>query len=168
MSNETDKTQINLFGQSIPPAPVAKPKPVKITLSKTLNAPLSKVIDHWLIPVFLGNWMFGDKLGNEQIINLENEVKPGGLINYKIIRDGKELCYQGQFTNLRLPSELAFQWTCSEGEPDHTTVRFEQTNDKSKIKLTYLVSSESDETPESAKHRWSTRLTALAEKLGSL
>lgn len=158
-----DDSQITLFGA----APAAKPKPVKITLSKTVNASVQATFDQWLIPVFLGNWMFGKALGDEEVIHLENQVRAKGSINYQIRRGGVALTFLGCFSRLRIPSELEITWVCNdaENEADVIAVQFEDLGEKTRLKLTHLVSADSAESPDQAKELWAKRLNLLAAVL---
>ena len=75
--------------------PGAKFKSFSVSLSRTVVAPPEKIFDHWLIPTFVGSWMFGSHVGNEKIIDLQNEVRPGGSYSYHITRNGKEFLQDG-------------------------------------------------------------------------
>lgn len=162
MSESKDQPQLSMFGE----APSPRPKPVRITLSKTFNSSAQNVFDQWLIPVFLENWMFGPKVAGEQIISLENEVRSGGAIRYAIVRGGVEKTYAGSFTKLRIPKEMVLEWRLfDEAEPDKISVQFEEADGKTRVKLAHWISADSDETAESAKARWNSRFTVLASRL---
>ena len=57
--------------------PAPKFKTFSVSLSRTIVSPAEKIFDRWLIPTFVGNWMFGEHLGNEKVVDLQNEVRPG-------------------------------------------------------------------------------------------
>ena len=49
-------------------------KAISFNLNKTINGPQQAVFDHWLIPVFVGEWMFGPKVQAEKVLELKNTV----------------------------------------------------------------------------------------------
>ena len=66
-------------------------KAVSFNLSKSINGPQQSVFDHWLIPVFVGEWMFGPKIQAEEIITLNNVVRKNGSFEYAVNRGGKKV-----------------------------------------------------------------------------
>ena len=77
--------QLTMFGE---PAPARKP--VKASLSKTISCGAEKLFDRWLIPTFVGNWMFGEQLGDDGVGDMSNEVRPARkVVNMLIISQNK-------------------------------------------------------------------------------
>jgi uncharacterized protein YndB with AHSA1/START domain len=83
------------------------PRTKAITVAKTIAAPAEKVFDHWLIPTFVGNWMFGPAIQKETIVKLENEVKPGGRFSYTVLRGSNEVEYSGEYLEINRDSYSA-------------------------------------------------------------
>jgi len=135
----------------------------KIYLSKTIAAPLEKVFDHWLIPTFVGNWMFED----DKVLELANEVKPRGNFSFKVSNGGEEKEYSGEYTEIRRPDRLAFSWTSSSNpeRESQVLVQFQYDNNKTRVKFSQRVNLDSDQDIEHVKDVWSRRLNALSERL---
>lgn len=144
-------------------------RPQKISLSKTIAAPAEKVFDHWLIPTFVGNWMFDTASGEDKIIELENEVRPHGNFSFKVSNQGNEVEYSGEYAEIRRPDRLAFSWISSK-EPElesKVVVQFQNENDKTRVKFSQQLPADSHEDPEQTKDLWSRRLNALSERLNN-
>lgn len=141
-------------------------KPANFSISKTINAPAQKVFDHWLIPVFIGDWMFGPKIQRESVISLENKVCKGGEYEFLIDRQGQEHQITGVIKELDIPSRLTLSWIESM-HPDtesQVSVQFNSLNDKTKLKLNIKLPAELSAHKESTKKLWAKRLASLASK----
>jgi len=141
-------------------------KPLKISLSKTIAAPAEKVFDHWLIPTFVGSWMFE----NEKVLELINEARPRGSFSFKVSKGGEEQDYTGEYTEIRRPDRLAFSWISST-QPDQVSqvmVQFKYDNNKTRVRFSQQLrlnsQSDSEQLVEQVKDTWSRRLNALAER----
>ncbi len=157
MSND----QLSMFDQNEPSG-----SPTSFSLTKTINGQQQKVCDHWLIPVFVGEWMFGPKVQAEKILKLENTVRKDGEFNYLIHRRGQEVNHRGEYTELNIPSKLAFSWTEST-HPDaecQISVQFLADADKTKLKMNVKIPAQLSADKAKIKKQWSARCKALAEK----
>lgn len=137
-----------------------------ITINKTINGKQQSVFDHWLIPVFVGEWMFGPRVQAEEIISLENTVRRNGEFDYRVKRQGKEVSHSGTYLELAIPNTLVFSWNES-SMPDVTSqvsVQFSEAGDKTKLKLTVKLPAELDAQRDAIKDTWTARCKALAEK----
>lgn len=137
-----------------------------ITINKTINGKQQSVFDHWLIPVFIGEWMFGPKVQDEKIISLENTVRKNGEFDFRVNRGGKEISHQGKYLELSIPNILEFSWLESSA-PEVVSlinVQFSEAGDKTKLKLTLKVPVELDADRDEIKNIWTARCKALAEK----
>ncbi len=125
------------------------------------------MFDYWLIPTFVGNWMFGPKVQDEKIIELVNEVRPGGEYNYKIKRAGKEINHRGEFKVIDRPNRLEFNWQegNSNSSPTNVQVQFLQDNASTKLKIALHVDPSLSESADTIKETWSRRCVALASLL---
>ena len=85
-------------------------KAVSFNLSKSINGPQQSVFDHWLIPVFVGEWMFGPKIQAEEIITLNNVVRKNGSFEYAVNRGGKKVVSSGEFVELDIPNRITLTW----------------------------------------------------------
>lgn len=137
-----------------------------ITINKTINGKQQSVFDHWLIPVFLGEWMFGPKVQAEEIVSLQNTVRRNGEFDFRVKRRGKEISHQGTYLELAIPNTLVFSWSESSA-PEATSqvsVQFSEAGDKTRLKLTVKLPPELDPERDRIKDTWTARCKALAEK----
>lgn len=142
--------------------PAGKLKPASVSLSKTIDAPAQKVFDRWLIPVFVGEWMFG----NAKIVNLENTVRRGGEFSYTTENKDGERNYHGSFESLRIPDTLSFSWIDSKHEKavNYVTVNFQEVDGRTKIKLNIKIDPKLNTLKDAIKLEWAERCNALADK----
>ena len=152
----------SLFEQGNPAA-----KPTNFSLTKTIKAPTQKVYDQWLIPVFIGKWMFGPKVQREKVIKLENNVRKGGDFKFLINRKNQDVEVTGEIKVLDIPRRLELSWQEST-YPDEISLviaQFDSLEAKTKLKLNVKLPTELSPYKDSIKKLWSARLTALAKEL---
>lgn len=146
----------------------AKHKTFTVSISRTLPVPAEKVFDRWLIPTFVGNWMFGDHVGNEKVIDLQNEVRPGGAYNYRIRRNGKEVLHDGEYLSIDRPKRLSFSWRETAKKNAHKSkvnLSLDAQDDKTRLKLSLQIDQTLEHYADEIKQQWSERLKALAAQL---
>lgn len=166
MSND----QISMFKDD-PEAndlPAAKFKTFSISLSKTVAAPAEKVFDRWLIPTFVGNWMFGSHIGKEQVVDLQNEVRPGGAYNYHIKRNGREFLHDGEYLKIDRPKRLSFSWRETAKKNAHKSkisLSLDTQDGKTKLKLSMQIDQALELYADEIKQQWSERLKMLAAQV---
>jgi len=157
--------QLSMFeGQSQNPAPTGKPSTIYLT--KTVNASNQKVFDQWLMPVFIGEWMFGPKVQQEQVVSLENKVRKGGEFAFKVIRKGTEIEHSGEYIELDVPNKLVFSWSDSlhRSSKSRVTALFQEANNKTRLKIIIKLDPKLYNEKDSLKNQWSARCSALAAK----
>ena len=157
--------QLSMFeGQSQNLAPTDKPS--SIYLTKTVNASNQQVFDQWLMPVFIGEWMFGPKVQQEQVVSLENKVRRGGEFAFKVIRKSTEIVHTGEYIELDVPNKLVFSWSDSLHRScmSQVTVLFQEANNKTRLKITIKLDPKLYNEKDSFKKQWSARCSALAAK----
>ena len=153
--------QLSMFGET-----EQQGSPTSFSLSKTINGKQQQVCDHWLIPVFVGKWMFGPQVQAEKILKLENTVRKNGEFSYRIHRRGQEVIHSGEYLELNLPNKLTFSWKES-NQPDSAcqiSVQFAEQAEKTKLKMTVRIPAELSSNKDKIKKVWSARCKALADK----
>ncbi len=154
--------QISMFGEPAPNTP--SEKPATFTLTKTINSNTQKVFDQWLIPVFIGEWMFNKEIAGESIVNLNNTVRKGGSFSFKVQKKDKQIEYTGEYLELRIPDQLTFSWK-KDGREDRCSqikLRFEADGDKTKMKFAMTLDPALNSEKEAIKTIWTARCAALA------
>ncbi|HBJ89903.1 MAG: hypothetical protein CMQ07_03730 [Gammaproteobacteria bacterium] len=141
-------------------------KAISFNLNKTINGPQQAVFDHWLIPVFVGEWMFGPKVQAEKVLELKNTVRKNGSYEYRIERKGKEIIHSGEFLELDIPNRVSLSWRESPKEnlESQISAQFSSEGSKTRMKLTIKLPAELGPDKDKIKDSWSARCKALAEK----
>lgn len=141
-------------------------KAVSFNLSKSINGPQQSVFDHWLIPVFVGEWMFGPKIQAEEIITLNNVVRKNGSFEYAVNRGGKKVVSSGEFVELDIPNRITLTWreTPRENLESQITANFLAEGSKTLLKLTVKLPAELEPQKDTIRELWSIRCKALAER----
>jgi len=154
--------QFSMFGEPAPTVPTEKP--ASFTLSRTINGNTQKVFDQWLIPVFIGEWMFNKEIIGEKIVSLDNTVRKGGSFNFKVQKKDKQIEYSGEYLELRIPDQLTFSWI-KDGREDRCSqikLRFESDGDKTKMKFSMTLDPALNAERDAIKTVWTARCAALA------
>ncbi len=164
--------QISMFSDEA--APVTG-KPSSFAVSKTINGTAQKVFDHWLIPVFLEEWMFGEHTGHDSVESLSNTVRRGGEFCYLLSSRQGKTAIQGSYLELKIPQQLSFTWLESrtrlatesvEEHPEtcHCSVSFEELDGKTRMKLQVKVPASLTEQKDAIKSQWTARCSALSSR----
>lgn len=155
-----------MFGD-VPATPAVTEKPATFSLSKTFNTNPQKVFDQWLIPVFIGKWMFNKNIIGEKIVSLDNTVRKGGEFTFVVEKKGKTVAYSGEYLELKIPNQLVFSWV-KDGREDRRSqisLRFDGSGEKTKMKFSMKLDPNLNHQKDAIKNVWSARCTALAELL---
>ena len=87
--------------------------------------------------------MFGSHVGNEKVVDLQNEVRPGGSYNYHITRNGKEFLQDGEYLKIDRPKRLSFTWREAAKKNAHKSkisLSLDTQDGKTKLRLAGQVS----------------------------
>ena len=164
MRSEMPAQQLSML-EDDPQLPPGKLKASSISLTKTINAPAQEVYDQWLIPVFVGDWMFG----RHSIVKLENKVRKGGEFAYAVRARSQEISYNGTYELLDIPNTLIFSWVESAHPKaeSRVIVKFLEEHGKTRIRLTIKLDPKLNTLKDTITEQWSDRCTALAEKFNN-
>lgn len=98
-----------------------------IRVERTINASAERVFDAWLDPVWIGRFMFGPHLRDEQVVSLSNQAQVGGVFNYRVTRQGVEINHTGTYREIDRPRRLVFTWGVDAEQGDLSVVTIELT-----------------------------------------
>ena len=156
--------QLSMFEDG--PAGGKHGKAASIAMSRTINGKVQNVFDHWLIPVFIENWIFSTDDSSTHILKMENTVRRGGTFFYSVKAGSKEKTYGGEYRKLDIPNLLEFSWISSEHPKAESilTVRFEAVGDKTRLKLSAKLHPALAHLQEAEKSEWSARLDRLVSQ----
>jgi uncharacterized protein YndB with AHSA1/START domain len=139
-----------------------------IRVERTINASAERVFDAWLDPVWIGRFMFGPHLRDEQIVSLTNEPRVGGTFHYRVERQGAEIDHTGTYREIERPRRLVFTWGVDAEQGDQSLVTIEITpdGDACKLSLTHGIHPDWAEYVDRAEAGWTRILDDLANALG--
>jgi uncharacterized protein YndB with AHSA1/START domain len=143
--------------------------PVRAVVIKQFNASAGRVFDAWLDPAWIGRWMFGPNVREEQIVRLGCEPRVGGKFSFVVNRGGKEIDHIGEYLEIDRPHCLVFTWATRDSLPDTSRVIVEIVSlDEStcELTLTHVMGPNWAAFVDKAAGSWRTMLDALAGTLG--
>ena len=162
--------QFSIFGDT-PPNKKNVTKLVKISISKTISSSPEKIFDRWLIPTFVGNWMFGPHVGDDDLGDMRNEVRPGGQYSYDVYSNGALINFSGHYEAIDRPNSIKFSWSESGGAINQSvglkyiSLKLIPLGEKTQLKLSLEVDQNEAEDPRPIKELWALRCKMLASKL---
>jgi uncharacterized protein YndB with AHSA1/START domain len=93
-----------------------------IHVKRRFIASAERVFDAWLDTVWIGRFMFGPHLRDEQVVSLENDPRVGGVFHYRVTRGGTEIDHTGTYREIDRPRRLVFTWGVDEEQGDLSVV----------------------------------------------
>jgi uncharacterized protein YndB with AHSA1/START domain len=142
----------------------------QISISKDFNVPVEVVYQAWTQPEQLKQWW---KPMNSQLLEVTNELQPGGAIEYRFSREGaKDLVIRGNYKEVAENSKLVYTWkwdlTEAGIEPSEyiLTLNFIKQDSGSRLEI-QQDSTEEQEAIQPHKEGWSQALDALADFLNN-
>jgi uncharacterized protein YndB with AHSA1/START domain len=98
-----------------------------IRVERHIAASVERVFDAWLDPTWIGRFMFGPHLRDEQVVSLTNDPRVGGAFHYKVTRHGAAIDHTGTYREIERPRRLVFTWGVDEEQGDLSVVTIEIT-----------------------------------------
>jgi uncharacterized protein YndB with AHSA1/START domain len=139
-----------------------------ISISKDFNVSVEAVYQAWTQPEQLKQWW---KPMNNQLLEVKNELQPGGAIEYRFSRaDAEDLVIRGNYKEVEENSKLVYTWkwdlTEAGLEPSEyvLSLNFIKQDNGSKLEI-QQDSTEEQEAIQPHKEGWTQALDALAEFL---
>lgn len=97
-------------------------RPIIVKVVRRFSVPAERVFDAWLDPAWLGRWMFGPAVRDEEIVRLTVDAKVGGKFSFVVRRKGQEFDHVGEYLELCRPTRLGFTWGMREQLPETSRV----------------------------------------------
>src|SRR5436190_8334429 len=99
---------------------------VLVEVRQVIQASAENVFDAWLDPRLIGEWMFGPRLREEEILHIHVDPQVGGKFSFLVRRDNKELDHVGIYLEIDRPYRLSFTWgIAGESDSDESVVKVE-------------------------------------------
>ncbi len=83
---------------------------IEIHVTRRYSASPERVFDAWLDPVLIGQWMFGQRLREEEVLHLNVDARVGGTFSFLVRRQGNEIDHVGTYHEIDRPRRLVFTW----------------------------------------------------------
>lgn len=138
-----------------------------IRVERTINASAERVFDAWLDPVWIGRFMFGPHLRDEQIVSLTDEPRVGGTFHYRVERQGAEIDHTGTYREIERPRRLVFTWgvDAEQGELSIVTIEIVAQGESCTLTLTHNLHPDWAEYAERTQQGWTKIVGDLAAAL---
>lgn len=137
----------------------------KVRVVKEFNALPEKVFDAWIDTGMLAEWMFGPKVRDEEIVNLEIDPRKTGKFSFAVRREGAVINHVGTYLELNRPYRIIFTWGVQGESEDESTVTVEITSTENgcRLTLTHELDSKWAEYADQTKDGWTYMLDKLQE-----
>ncbi len=138
---------------------------VEVRVSRYLDASPERVFDAWLVPRVLGQWMFGPRVRDENVVRLDVDPRVGGGFSLKVERNGVLIDHVGRYLEIERPHRLAFTWAVkgtSDDAPSRVDLDIAASGSGSVLALTHVMDAQWAEYAQRTHDGWNTMLDALA------
>ncbi len=138
-----------------------------IRVERRLAASAERVFDAWLDPKWIGRFMFGPHLREEQIVSLDTDARVGGVFHYRVARAGQEIDHTGTYREIDRPRRLVFTWGVDAEQGDLSVVTIEITPeaDGCMLALTHRLHPDWAEYADRTQQGWTKIVGDLANAL---
>lgn len=127
-----------------------------------------RVFDAWLDPESLGQWLFGPKVRDEEIIHLKLSPTVGGTFSFLVRRGEMEIDHVGEYLEIDRPRRLVFTWGVRQVEGtefSRMVVEIEAVDGGCELRITHEMAPQWAEFVEHARGAWQLMADALARAL---
>jgi uncharacterized protein YndB with AHSA1/START domain len=125
-----------------------------------------RVFDAWLSPELIGQWMFGPKLRDEEILRVSIDARVGGSFSFLVRRQGQEIDHVGRYLEIDRPHRLVFTWGIGDGHSSRVVVEILPVGAGCELTLTHELHPDWADYAERTQAGWTTMLNALDDVLG--
>lgn len=141
------------------------PLPVEVRVTRYFEAAPERVFDAWLVPRVLGQWMFGSRVRDENVVRLDVDPRVGGSFSLKVERNGQPVDHVGQYLEIERPHRLAFTWSVkddSDDAPSEVHIEISATGSGCVLTLSHRMDAKWSDYADRTRDGWATMLDALA------
>jgi len=138
---------------------------IDVTVSRTFDVPPDRVFSAWLVPRMLGQWMFGPRVRDENVVRLDLDPRVGGRFSLKVERQGVLVDHVGRYLEIEHPSRLVFTWEIEnlpDDEPSVVSIDIAPKGNGCELTLIHTMDARWSEYTGRTSSAWATMLDALA------
>jgi uncharacterized protein YndB with AHSA1/START domain len=145
----------------------AEPR-ITVRVSRRFTASPERVFDAWLDTKMIGNWMFGPRMREEEVLRLSVDARVGGSFSFLVRRQGQEFDHVGTYHEIDRPRRLVFSWGIAGQSADESRVTIDVVplETGSELTLTHEMDPKWAAYASRTESGWAKMLGALAETLG--
>ena len=139
---------------------------IHVTVNRVFAVPPDRVFSAWLVPRMLGQWMFGPRIREENVVRLDVDPQVGGRFSLKVERNGVLVDHVGEYLEIEHPTRLVFTWEVSgqsDDEPSVISIDILPLGGGCELRLTHSMDARWSEHAQRTRVAWLTMLDALAE-----
>lgn len=139
--------------------------PIEVRATRYIEASPERVFDAWLVPRMLGQWMFGPRVRQENVVRLDVDPRIGGSFSLKVERNGQIIDHVGRYLEIERPHRLVFTWAVkgeSDDEPSQVHIDIAASSSGCVLTLVHTMDAKWADYAQRAQDAWNTMLDALA------
>ncbi|ADO71300.1 SRPBCC family protein [Stigmatella aurantiaca] len=138
--------------------------PVRVRVVRQFSASPERVFDAWLDPHWIGRWMFGPGVRDEEVLRIVNDARVGGTFSFLVRRKTQEIDHVGTYLAIDRPHHLVFTWAIEKetAELSRVTIDIVPRGTGCELTLTHEVDPKWAEYAGRTEAGWTTMLGALA------
>lgn len=143
-------------------------RPAEVRVTRRLSSTPERVFDAWIDAALIGQWMFGGRLREEEVLGIAVDPRVGGRFSFKVRRGGAEIDHVGAYLEIDRPKRLAFTWGIA-GESDgesRVTVDFAADGAGCLLTLTHTLDAKWADYVDRVREGWTKMTGALDDALG--
>jgi uncharacterized protein YndB with AHSA1/START domain len=147
----------------------AKP-PVNAVATRQFKASPQRVMDAWLIPDSVRQWM---TLNGDDVVNVSTDPRVGGAFSFVVRRKGTEIDHFGKYVELDRPRHVVFTWAARElSQPPESvdasrvSIDVAPAGSGATVTITHELHPDWSHFAERAAGSWTKMLNAIAAALG--
>lgn len=140
--------------------------PIEVRVTRYFEASPERVFDAWLVPRVLGQWMFGPRVRDENVVRLDVDPRVGGSFSLKVERKGELIDHVGQYMEIERPYRLAFTWAIKDHPDDAPSVvqlDIGASGSGCVLTLVHRMDAKWGDYADRTRDGWTTMLDALAD-----
>lgn len=138
---------------------------IRVTVVHRFKAAPERVFDAWLSPDLLGQWMFGAKLRDEEILRISVDGRVGGSFSFLVRRQGEEIDHVGKYLEIDRPRRLVFTWGIGEGDSSRVIIDIVPSGTGCELTLTHELHPDWADYAARTEAGWTKMLGLLEEVL---
>ncbi|KAF1711813.1 SRPBCC family protein [Pseudoxanthomonas sacheonensis] len=139
--------------------------PIEVRVTRYFETAPERVFDAWLVPRTLGQWMFGPRVREENVVRLDVDPRVGGSFSLKVERNGEIIDHVGRYLEIERPHRLVFTWAVkgqSDDEPSQVRIDIAASSSGCVLTLVHSMDAKWAEYAQRTQDGWNTMLDALA------